>query len=174
MTEADERIGPTPERILQARGHYNPGNTGRASKSKKDQRQSVSDGCIIDALFSKRIITKKQYEAGDQLWADMYRAGMEPRITVQLDDRVDYGGGFLLPAEERIDVASRCQDEVRKAMDGVGRQHWRVLELAVRDNKTPVQIGMIAYGRTDERQARASGTDLLRSALDALGDHYGL
>ena len=165
-----ERIAPTKERIARSGGLYDPGNKSKhASRKKSERRAKVYDGDVIEALWSKRIILHRQYLAGDRLWADMYRAGMSPQITPRWEDRVDCDNSRMHALETR----QNCWQAVEKARKSVGRQHWKVLELAVRENKSPIEIGKHLFDRKDRDQSRASGTDILRMALSALADHYG-
>lgn len=119
------------------------------------------------------LISPMQFEAGERLRADLWRAGMSPRLTINWD-RIGDGGVGSAPARssqfdgDRSEAASSAGERVRRALTAVGTVsagllidvcgHLTGLEEIERRRGWPVRSGKVA----------------LQIALSELARHYRL
>jgi len=120
-------------------------------------------------LFARRLITRRQFDAGEQLRGDWERGGFSPRVTMQWDaapvgrHRGGSSGAVALLAGQ-IDARRRFDGAVEAAGPGLADILWRVVcsGEGMRDAET-------ALGWP----ARA-GKVVLCLALDRIADFYRL
>lgn len=119
------------------------------------------------------LISPIQFEAGERLRADLWRAGMSPRLTINWD-RIGDGGIGSAPTRsalsdgDRSDAASSAGERVRRALTAVGTVsagllidvcgHLTGLEEIERRRGWPIRSGKVA----------------LQIALSELARHYRL
>ena len=118
-------------------------------------------------LFARGMVTRRQFDAGEQLRIDWERGGHSPRVTMQWDAAPmgrQRGGSNPAPdlAASQIDARRRFEGAVEAAGPGLADILWRVVcsGEGMRDAET-------ALGWP----ARA-GKAVLSLALDRVADHY--
>lgn len=120
-------------------------------------------------LMRRRLISARQFEAGEQLRADFTTASLAPRVTMRWDagpaSRQRRGPAEMLdPTTAQVAAKRRFEAAVAAAGAGLADVLWRVvcvgegLETAERGMGWPARAGKVVLGL----------------ALDRLADHYGL
>lgn len=136
------------------------GRDGRVVREAVDGRQNVCTDRL--EYLREKSIDEVQYAAGRRLQAD-----------AQLAEIMSYGqpgGGRGGPAKPGTlpDAKLDAQARVKRAQRAVGDNHWRYIDLICLQS-WPVIVTARLYG-----DSRRKATALLRLALDALAQHYGL
>jgi len=118
-------------------------------------------------LFSRGVVSRRQYEAGERLRADWERAQLSPRVTMAWDATpVSRGRAGSAPKPDlngaQLDARRRFDAAIASAGSGLADILWRVVCAGdgMRDAET-------ALGWP----ARA-GKLVLSFALDRIADHY--
>ena len=118
-------------------------------------------------LFARGLVTRRQFDAGEQLRSDWERGGLSAKVTMQWDSAPIGGqrGGSSGPADllhTQIDARKRFHGAVDAAGSGLSDILWRVVcsGEGMRDAET-------ALGWP----ARA-GKVVLTLALDRIADYY--
>jgi len=116
-------------------------------------------------LFSRRLLTVRQFEAGERLRTDYERARLAPSVTMRWVGRVDgSGAGIADPVAAQISAKRRFDAAIAAAGPGLADILWRV---ACAGEAVPAAEKALGWpGR--------SGRLVLTLALDRLAAHYGL
>lgn len=120
-------------------------------------------------LFSRGLLTRRQFDAGEQLRSDWERGGLSPRVTMQWDSAPvgrQRGGAALVadPAAAQIDSRRRFDEAVEAAGPGLSDILWRVVCSGDGMREAETALGW---------PARA-GKLVLVLALDRVADYYRL
>jgi hypothetical protein len=118
-------------------------------------------------LYSRGLLTRRQFDAGERLRADWERAQLAPRITMAWDPAPVSGqrsGGSGAPdlSGSQIDAKRRFQAAVDHAGPGLGDILWRVVCSGEGMREAETALGW---------PARA-GKLVLTLALDRVADYY--
>ncbi len=136
----------------------------------REKVKRVVTQTILDRWLARRGVDERQWQAGDRLRAAIYRAGLEPRVTINLlAQRGSPDPRLLMPEGE---AQAQARAEMRRAL--AVKPH-RLAGLAVAvccDRETP--SGYLAREGMKGREAETVGRDRLRLALDLLAEFYGL
>ncbi|GAA4743175.1 hypothetical protein GCM10023264_05430 [Sphingomonas daechungensis] len=156
-------------RILAERA-IGPNNAPKARSSKARAARSVTVNLAespLGWLFSRQLVTRRQFDAGEQLRSDWERAQLAPRITMAWDaapvsgrrggsgSDVDLGGA-------QIDAKRRFQSAIDAAGPGLSDILWRVVCSGEGMREAESALGW---------PARA-GKLVLTLALDRIADYY--
>ncbi len=120
-------------------------------------------------LFARGILSRRQFEAGEQLRSDWERGGLSPGITMQWDaapvgrQRGGAGGRPDLAAAQ-IDARRRFDGAVAAAGPGLSEILWRIVCSGEGMREAETALGW---------PARA-GKLVLSLALDRVADYYRL
>lgn len=154
-------------RILEER-HI--GRDGEILRGRRGAVRSVTVNAVespLGWLFTRRMVTKRQFDAGEQLRADWERGALSPNVTMRWDAAPitgQRGGGKSAPdlLGSQIDSRRRFEGAVEAAGPGLSDILWRVVcsGEGMRDAET-------ALGWP----ARA-GKVVLALALDRIADYY--
>ena len=118
-------------------------------------------------LYSRGLVTRRQFDAGDRLRADWERAQLSPRITMAWDAAPVSGqgsGGAGAPdlSASQIDAKRRFQAAIDHAGPGLADILWRVVCSGEGMREAETALGW---------PARA-GKLVLTLALDRVADYY--
>jgi len=160
------RIGT--RRVLSERAIGRDGET--LHKGRKRAVRSVTVNLVespLGWLFARGLVTRRQFDAGEQLRSDWERAGLAPQVTMRWDcapigSRTGSGGAQSSLAVSQIDARRRFEGAVAAAGPGLSDILWRIVcsGEGMRDAET-------ALGWP----ARA-GKVVLLLALDRIADYY--
>ncbi len=120
-------------------------------------------------LMRRGMISRRQYDAGEQMRADFHIASLGPRVTMRWEaaghNRVARGPhAGIDPSTAQIAAKARFEAAVKAAGPGLSDMLWRVvcsgdgLADAERAMGWPVRAGKVVLGL----------------ALDRVADHYGM
>jgi hypothetical protein len=118
-------------------------------------------------LFARGLVSRRQFDAGEQLRADWERGGLSPRMTMQWDcapvgrQRGGAAGAADLLAAQ-IDARSRFDSAIAAAGAGLSDILWRVVCSGEGMREAETALGW---------PARA-GKVVLSLALDRIADFY--
>ena len=120
-------------------------------------------------LMARGLITRRQFDAGEQLRTDWERAQLAPRVTMKWDPApVSKGrggsGAMLEPAESQMHAKRRFDDAIAAAGPGLSDILWRVVCSGEGMREAETALGW---------PARA-GKLVLTIALDRIADYYRL
>ena len=120
-------------------------------------------------LYARKLVTPRQFEAGERLRADYETAALGPRVTMRWDPspshrRNDGPGEPLDPTLAQLSAKRRFDAALAAAGPGLADISWRVICACE---------GLPAAERALGWPARA-GKLVLTLALDRLADHYRL
>lgn len=120
-------------------------------------------------LYARKLVTPRQFEAGERLRADYETAALGPRVTMRWDpspalQRNGAPGEPLDPTLAQIAAKRRFDAALSVAGPGLNDILWRVICACE---------GLPAAERALGWPARA-GKLVLTIALDRVADHYGL
>lgn len=116
---------------------------------------------VLDRYRQREQISERQYSAGDKLFGLWYRAGRSPVVTVNL---AAVGGRDQASETKRLEA----WDEMNLALRSVGLRLSPVLvDVCLSDQSAG------AWARRNGQHPKA-GITVLRLALSALGDFFGL
>jgi len=118
-------------------------------------------------LYSRNLVTRRQFDAGEQLRADWERARLSPRITMAWDAAPVSGrrggkGTSVDLAGAQIDAKRRFQSAIEAAGPGLADILWRVVCSGEGMREAETALGW---------PARA-GKLVLTLALDRVADYY--
>lgn len=118
-------------------------------------------------LLSRGMVSRRQFEAGEQLRSDWERGGLSPRVTMQWDSAPigrQRGGsaGVPDPAAAQIDARRRFDSAIDAAGPGLSDILWRVVCSGEGMREAETALGW---------PARA-GKLVLSIALDRIADFY--
>ena len=155
-------------RLLIERATHGAAEGGRKARAAKSVTVNAAES-PLGWLMARGHVSRRQYDAGEQLRADWERAQLSPRTTMRWDPapvakgRMSSGGG-LQPAESQMHARKRFDDAVSAVGPGLSDILWRVVcsGEGMRDAET-------ALGWP----ARA-GKLVLSMALDRVADYYRL
>ena len=117
------------------------------------------------------LITAEQYDAGERLRADLWRARMTPRVTASWSGIAQASNGRSGAPGAGLDMADSivaAMQRVERAFKAVGTEHIDVLFDTCGHLKGLEQI------ERDAKLPPRSGKRFLQNALTALARHYGL
>jgi hypothetical protein len=144
----------------------------RGSKSKRGQRPARSVTVNLTEsplgwLFSRDMVTRRQFDAGERLRADWERAQLPARVTMAWDaapvsGRRGGGSASVDLTGSQIDAKRRFQDAVDAAGPGLADILWRVVCSGEGMREAESALGW---------PARA-GKLVLTLALDRVADFY--
>ena len=118
-------------------------------------------------LFTRKLITRRQYDAGERLRSDWERAQLAPRVTMTWDGapvargRGGEGGRPDLSGTQ-IDAKRRFDAAVAAAGSGLADILWRIVCAGEGMRDAETALGWPAR----------SGRLVLAFALDRIADHY--
>jgi hypothetical protein len=118
-------------------------------------------------LFSRRLVTRRQYDAGERLRCDWERAQLAPRVTMSWDAApVARGRGGSKAGPDltgaQLDAKRRFNDAVAAAGPGLADILWRIVCAGEGMRDAETALGW---------PARA-GKLVLTFALDRVADYY--
>jgi hypothetical protein len=118
-------------------------------------------------LFSRGLVTQRQYDAGERLRADWERGELAPRVTMTWDAAPvvrGRGGSSSEPdlTGAQIDARSRFSHAIASAGPGLADILWRIVCAGEGMRDAEIALGW---------PARA-GKLVLTLALDRIADHY--
>ncbi|HJR82753.1 MAG TPA: DUF6456 domain-containing protein [Sphingomicrobium sp.] len=118
-------------------------------------------------LFSRGLLTQRQFDAGERLRFDWERAQLAPRVTMSWDAAPvssRRGGASVVPdlGGSRIDAKKRFHDAIATAGPGLADILWRVVCSGEGMREAESALGW---------PARA-GKLVLTFALDRVADYY--
>lgn len=132
--------------------------------------QRVTTQTILDRWLARRSIDERQWKAGDRLRETIYLAGLEPRVTVNLEST--HGSGdprHMMPTSE-AQAAARA--ELRRTLALLPQRLAGLAVAVCADQETPEAY--MAREGIKGSDAKTIGRDRLRMALDLLADLYGV
>jgi hypothetical protein len=143
---------------------------GVASSSNLGTARSVTINVTespLGWLFSRGLVTQRQYDAGERLRSDWERAQLSPRVTMAWDAAPvarGRGGSAAEPdlTGAQIDAKRRFNDAVASAGPGLSDILWRVVCAGEGMRDAETALGW---------PARA-GKLVLTLALDRVADYY--
>lgn len=155
-------------RMLMERSIGRDGETLRSGRRRVVRSVTVN---LVESplgwLFSRGLVTRRQFDAGEQLRTDWERGGLSPRITMQWDaapvgrQRSASSPGHDLVATQ-IDARRRFDGAVEAAGPGLSDILWRVVCSGEGMREAETALGW---------PARA-GKVVLTLALDRIADYY--
>jgi hypothetical protein len=154
-------------RILEERGI---GRDGEILRGQKRAVRSVTVNTVespLGWLFARGMVSRRQFDAGEQLRSDWERAGLSPKVTM-LWDSAPVGrdrGGSNGPADllgSQIDARKRFDGAVAAVGSGLSDILWRVVCSGEGMREAETALGW---------PARA-GKVVLSLALDRIADYY--
>jgi hypothetical protein len=118
-------------------------------------------------LYSRGLVSPRQFDAGERLRTDWERAQLAPRVTKAWDAApMTHGRGGSAPAPDlsgaQIDARRRFHDAIASAGPGLSDILWRVVCAGEGMREAETALGW---------PARA-GKLVLTLALDRVADHY--
>lgn len=155
-------------RVLVERAIGRDGETLRSGR--RGAVRSVTVNCVespLGWLFARKMVSRRQFDAGEQLRCDWERGGLSPRITMQWDSapvgrqRGGSPGGPDLAAAQ-IDARRRFDAAVEAVGPGLSDILWRVVCSGEGMREAETALGW---------PARA-GKLVLSIALDRVADFY--
>lgn len=155
-------------RILVEKAIGRDGETVRGSRRRAVRSVTVNAvESPLGWLFSRGMVTRRQFDAGEQLRIDWERGGLSPRLTMQWDaapvgrQRSGSASGPDLVAAQ-IDARQRFDGAVEAAGPGLSDILWRVVCSGEGMREAESALGW---------PARA-GKVVLTLALDRVADFY--
>lgn len=121
----------------------------------------VTDQTPLDRYLARGYVSQRQWAAGERLASLAHYAGIQPRVTARVDDTP---GGRECAASIRTDARS----EFSHALSVAGKAVSGVLihVCCLQGDATEWAKGRCVHAKT--------GMDILRLALDALADFWGM
>lgn len=118
-------------------------------------------------LYSRGLVSRRQFEAGERLRADWERAQLAPRVTMGWDrGPIARGRGGAAPEHDlggaQLDARRRFDDAVKNAGPGLADILWRIVCAGDGMREAETALGW---------PARA-GKLVLTIALDRVADYY--
>ena len=155
-------------RILVERAIGREGETLRGGRRRAIRSVTVNTlESPLGWLFSRKLVSRRQFDAGEQLRSDWERSGLAPRITM-LWDAAPVGrqrgssAAAADPAGAQIDARRRFDGAVAAAGPGLSDILWRVVCSGEGMREAETALGW---------PARA-GKLVLSLALDRVADYY--
>lgn len=155
-------------RILVERAIGRDGETIRGGRRRAVRSVTVNSvESPLGWLLSRGMVSRRQFEAGEQLRTDWERGGLSPRVTMQWDaapigrQRGGPAGGPDLAAAQ-IDARRRFDSAIEAAGPGLSDILWRVVCSGEGMREAETALGW---------PARA-GKLVLSIALDRIADFY--
>lgn len=155
-------------RILVERAIGRDGETLRGGRSRAVRSVTVNSvESPLGWLFARKMVSRRQFDAGEQLRCDWERGGLSPRITMQWDAAPvgrQRGGSTSGPdlAASQIDARRRFDAAVEAVGPGLSDILWRVVCSGEGMREAESALGW---------PARA-GKLVLSIALDRVADFY--
>lgn len=161
-----ERIGPTPERLAQARSAGDDAVTYIATEEAVAVPRML-DGNVLDLLLSRGVIDSEEYACGAAFFRHWYYSGLASAGVIPPGrEKVD-GGEFRPPAE----VALWHLQKWRRMTLRLGPIHSLVLSDCLLSSVPLVDFGLRHCRTTSRKIARERAQDRLVSALMQLVIH---
>lgn len=146
---------------------------GRDGETVRGRRRAVRSVTVnilespLGWLFTRGMVTRRQFDAGEQLRSDWERSGLSPRLTMQWDAAPvgkQRGGSVAGPdlVAAQIDARKRFEGAVEVAGPGLSDILWRVVCSGEGMREAESALGW---------PARA-GKVVLTLALDRIADFY--
>lgn len=155
-------------RLLREQASGRDGETIRGSRRRAVRSVTVNAAeSPLGWLYARGLLTRRQYDAGEQLRADWERGGLSPKVTMHWDS-APIGrrrGGSSGPRDlvgSQIDARRRFEAAVAAAGPGLADILWRVVCSGEGMREAEVALGW---------PARA-GKLVLTIALDRVAAHY--
>lgn len=155
-------------RILVERAIGRDGETIRSSRRRAVRSVTVNAvESPLGWLFARKMVSRRQFDAGEQLRSDWERGGLSPQITMKWDAAPigrQRGGSASGPdlAAAQIDARRRFDSAVEAAGPGLSDILWRVVCSGEGMREAETALGW---------PARA-GKLVLSLALDRVADFY--
>jgi len=161
--DLEQRARPTPERLRQAAGHWERGDTGQITL-----RDSP-----LERAHGRGVITREQYDAGVKYRHHWYHAGLADALGSADLNRIFATDvtGFSGMAKTEAQVFHR--QRFRQAVTAVGEVGARVLDQCV-CRELPLDQAGYTLGWGGKPQAISAATERLRAALDVLCRLWGI
>lgn len=166
MSNPDERMGPTRERLRMAA--EDEIEIVSAIENEHWQAVRLLDNHPLEYLRRRECITGDQYSAGQQFYSDWYFGGLAASGVID-PGRVIVDGGQIEPAgDRRLFALSRWQKAVRQ----VGKVHSTTLiDLILTEQKLHAW-GARRFNQANRERARQAAITALVLALEQLDVHY--
>ena len=124
----------------------------------------------LGRLNSRRLLTRRQFDAGERLWAGWERAQLAPRITMAWDAAPVSGqrsGGADAPdlSGSQIDAKRRFQAAIEHAERGLGDILWRVVCSGEGIREAETALGWPARGASWCSRSRWTGSPITTARL---------
>lgn len=153
----------TDPRLLREQSIERRGESARAARSVVVNLAESPLGWLL----SRRLISRRQFDAGERLRADWERAQLAPRVTMAWDSAPmarGRGGASVGPdlSGAQIDAKRRFNDAIAAAGPGLADILWRIVCAGEGMRDAETALGW---------PARA-GKLVLSFALDRVADHY--
>lgn len=114
----------------------------------------------LDVYRKRRLITRSQFDAGQRLYAEWYKAGRQPVLCFSYLQRTSRGSGEAAEAKE---TARKAYTSALRSLDGIGAS-------------VAVSVCLCGEWACDWASVAGlnprKGIDYLRGALDGLKQHY--
>ena len=162
--------GRSEQRVLVERGIGRDGETVHKRKGAARAVRSVTVNAVespLGWLFARGLVSRRQFDAGEQLRGDWERAGLAPGITMKWDaspigGQSNWPGAAPDLAGAQIDARRRFDGAVEAAGAGLSDILWRVVCAGEGMREAESALGW---------PARA-GKLVLTLALDRIADFY--
>lgn len=169
------RIGPglqpTDERLRQANGLFDTGRRDGPVRDRGSETVRMLDE-PLEWLLAKRVISRRQYEAGRKFYAHWYLAGMSPQITPRYEEfvaRFEPPGDRLFACERRAYYLG----EYREALAEMGKICGRIVQGFICENRSAEDLAA-GYLRRYGSRGRSSVLDIVKVGLETLVETYGM
>ncbi len=162
---APDKAGPTPERLAKAGENFTVGS-GQA------RVVTLTDNPFARA-HNRRVISTKQYEAGQKYHIHWYHAGLSDALGSADLNRIFAADVSNFSGMAKTEAQAFHRQRIRLANQVVGKIGTDILTHHICQDMPLVQVGL-KLGWKSEKQAVAAATERLRMALDMLCDHWQL
>jgi hypothetical protein len=163
VDEQPERIGPTVERLRQARIAGDDAVTYIATEEAVAVPRML-DGNVLELLLSRGAIDSEEYACGNEFFRHWYQSGLAASGVVDpTRDRVD--GGKM---ESQSETALWHLQKWQRMVQGVGPIHSQVLCDCLLIGTSLTEFGLRHCRTTYPRTARDKAQDRLTAALAML------
>ena len=160
----------TGQRLLEERAFRGEVTAARATRAESKASRTVTVNIAespLGWLFSRGLVTRRQFEAGERLRSDWERAQLSPRVTMAWDPApVTSGRGGSAPGVDlngaHIDAKNRFDHAIAIAGPGLADILWRIVCAGEGMRDAETALGW---------PARA-GKLVLTFALDRVADYY--
>ena len=166
-----QKLDPTAERLRQAHGLFETGGRDGPMRDRRSEVTRMLDE-PLEWLLAKRVVSRRQYDAGRKFYAHWYLAGMSPQITPRYEDfvsRFEPPGDRLFASERRAYYLG----EHRLALAAMGKIYGKIVQGFVCENRALEDLAA-GYLRRYGSRGRSSVLDIVKVGLETLVQEYGM